>query len=95
MAILLPQQIYALAASVGKSFYENLSGGINATVTVNNVGPAPINLVITRVNAPVVTYAIPAGNSLTLTVNALLVAGLLTTAAGAATGTIQVATAEL
>jgi len=94
MAILLPTQIYNLAASVGKSFYENLAGGINASVTVNNIGPAPINLVITRVDAPVVTYAIPAGNSLTLTVDRLLVAGLLTTAAGAATGTIQVATAE-
>lgn len=94
MAILLPQQTYTLAANVGRSYYENLAGGINASVTVNNVGPASINLVITRVDAPTVTYAIPAGNGLTITVNGLLVAGLLTTALGAATGTIQVAIAE-
>ncbi|MEY8744202.1 hypothetical protein AB9M62_33220 [Bacillales bacterium AN1005] len=36
MAILLPIQYYNLPAGVGKSYYENLAGGSNATVTVNN-----------------------------------------------------------
>ena len=56
MAILLPQQFYNLPAGVGKSYYENLAGGTNASATVNNFGPFPVSLVITRVNAPVVTY---------------------------------------
>jgi hypothetical protein len=94
MAILLPQQFYALEASVGKSYYENLAGGTNASITVNNFGPFPVDLVVTRVNAPVITYLIPAGNSLTLSVDLLLVAALLTTPAGASTGTIQIATAD-
>ncbi|MDY8022396.1 hypothetical protein ABEW60_04200 [Paenibacillus jamilae] len=94
MAILLPQQFYSLAANIGKSYFENLKGGANATITVNNNGPAPIDLVVTRVNAPVITYVIPPTNSLTLEVALLLVAALQTTAAGAATGTIQIATAD-
>ncbi|KHL94068.1 hypothetical protein QW71_19855 [Paenibacillus sp. IHB B 3415] len=94
MAILLPQQFYSLAANIGKSYFENLNGGANATITVNNNGPAPINLVVTRVNAPVITYVIPPTNSLTLEVALLLVAALQTTAAGAATGTIQIATSD-
>lgn len=94
MAILLPQQFFNLPASVGKSYYENLAGGINAAVTVNNNSGFPVDLVIYRVNAPVVTYLIPAFNSLTLSVHALLVAGLLSTAAGAVFGTIEVATSD-
>ncbi|WP_438496709.1 hypothetical protein [Paenibacillus sp. IHBB 3054] len=94
MSILLPQQFYSLAANIGKSYFENLNNGANATITVNNNGPAPINLVVTRVNAPVITYVIPPTNSLTLEVALLLVAALQTTAAGAATGTIQIATAD-
>ncbi|MEK5236702.1 hypothetical protein NST99_13520 [Paenibacillus sp. FSL L8-0470] len=94
MSILLPQQFYSLAANVGKSYFENLNGGANATITVNNNGPAPINLVVTRVNAPVITYVIPPTNSLTLEVALLLVAALQTTAVGPATGTIQIATAD-
>ncbi|MEK4236481.1 hypothetical protein [Paenibacillus sp. FSL H7-0714] len=94
MSILLPQQFYSLAANIGKSYFENLNGGANATITVNNNGPAPINLVVIRVNAPVITYVIPPTNSLTLEVALLLVAALQTTAAGAATGTIQIATAD-
>jgi hypothetical protein len=92
--ILLPQQFYSLAANVGKSYFENLTGGKDATITVNNNGPAPINLVLTLVNAPVITYTIPPSNSLTLAVNLLLVAALLTSAAGAATGTIQISTSD-
>ncbi|AIQ66031.1 hypothetical protein D3C81_134810 [compost metagenome] len=94
MAILLPQQFFNLAAGTGKSYYENLTGGINAAVTVQNNSTFPVNLVITRVNAPVITYTIPAGNSLTLSVNLLLVAALLATAAGPVFGFIQVATSD-
>ncbi|MGG4216985.1 hypothetical protein ABEW32_02005 [Paenibacillus jamilae] len=94
MAILLPSQFYNLAAGVGKSFFENLRGGNNATITVNNTGANPVDLVVTRVNAPVITYTIPAGNSLTLEVALLLVAALQATPAGAVTGTIQIATAD-
>ncbi len=94
MAILLPQQFYSLASGVGKSFFENLKGGNNATITVNNTGANPVDLVVTRVNAPVITYVIPAANSLTLEVALLLVAALQATPAGAVTGTIQIATAD-
>jgi hypothetical protein len=94
MAILLPQQFFNLAAGVGKSYYENLAGGINAAVTVNNNSGFPVDLVLYRVNAPVVTYTIPALNSLTVSVNLLLVAALLSTAAGAVFGTIEVATSD-
>lgn len=94
MAILLAQQIFNLAPGIGKSYYENLAGGINAAVTVNNNSAFPVDLVITRVNAPVVTYVIPALNSLTLSVNSLLVAALQATVAGAVYGTIQVATSD-
>ncbi|MBW4080911.1 hypothetical protein [Paenibacillus sp. S150] len=94
MAILLPQQFFNLAPSVGKSYYENLAGGINAAVTVNNNSTFPVDLVIYRVNAAVVTYIIPAQNSLTLSVNDLLVAALLSSAAGPAFGTIEVATSD-
>ncbi|NOU81834.1 hypothetical protein GC101_23510 [Paenibacillus sp. LMG 31459] len=94
MAILLPQQFFNLAAGVGKSYYENLAGGINAAVTVNNNSGFPVDLVLYRVNAPVVTYTIPALNSLTVSVNLLLVAALLSSAAGAVFGTIEVATSD-
>jgi hypothetical protein len=94
MAILLPQQFFNLAAGVGKSYYENLSGGINAAVTVQNYSANPVDLVITRVNAPVVTYTIPAFNSLTLNVSLLLVAALLAPAIGPTSGSIQIATSD-
>lgn len=94
MAILLAQQVFNLGPAVGKSYYENLNGILNASVTVNNNSGFPVNLVIYRVNAPTVTYEIPALNSLTLTVNAIQVAALLSTAAGAVFGTIQVATSD-
>lgn len=94
MAIVLPQQFYSLAAGVGKSYYENLAGGINAAITVNNTAAFPVNLVITRVNAPVVTYTIPAANSLTVSVDRLLVAALQATAAGPVFGTIQITTSD-
>ncbi|MGE7825214.1 hypothetical protein [Paenibacillus sp. NPDC093718] len=93
MANLLPTQIFSLAPEVGKSYYENLAGGVNASVTVNNFSDGPVALVITRVNAPVVTYVIPPVNSLTLSVELLLVAALLTGALPAF-GTIQVATSD-
>ncbi|MEC0128546.1 hypothetical protein [Paenibacillus pabuli] len=93
MAILLPQQFYNLAAGVGKSYFENLLGGANATITVNNTGANPVNLVVTRVNAPVITYVIPPFNSITLEVALLLVAALQASA-GAVTGTIQIATSD-
>lgn len=94
MAILLPQQTFNLAAGVGKSYYENLAGGTNAAVTVQNLSTYPVDLVITRVNAPVITYTIPPGDSLTLSVQLLLVAALLATAAGAVFGYIQIATSD-
>ncbi|MCE3200719.1 hypothetical protein JI735_23180 [Paenibacillus sonchi] len=94
MAILLPQQFFNLAPSVGKSYYENLDGILNGSVTVNNASAFPVNLVIYRVNAPTVTYVIPGLNSLTITVNALQVAALLSTAAGAVFGTIEIATSD-
>ncbi|ULO05280.1 hypothetical protein H1230_19465 [Paenibacillus sp. 19GGS1-52] len=94
MAILLPQQFFDLAPNVGKSYYENLAGGINAAVTVQNFSALnPVSLVLTRVNAPVVTYVIPPLNSLTIASNKLLVAALLS-GAGAVTGTIEVATSD-
>lgn len=94
MAILLPQQFFTIGPSIGKSYYEDLRGGINATVTVNNNGAAPIDLVLYRVNAPIITYTVPAGSSLTIAVERLLVAALLTTAAGGTFGTIQVVTSD-
>ncbi|AKG36703.1 hypothetical protein [Paenibacillus durus] len=94
MAILLPQQFFNLPAGVGKSFYENLTGGINAAVTVQNNSTFPVDLVLFSVNAPVITYTIPALNSLTIAVNRLLVAALRASAAGAVFGTIQVATSD-
>lgn len=93
MAILLPLQFFDLAPNVGKSYYENLAGGINAAVTVQNNSANPVSLVITRVNAPVITYVIPASNSLTLSVNLLLVAALLS-GTGAVFGTIEIATSD-
>ncbi|SET23845.1 hypothetical protein [Paenibacillus sp. NFR01] len=95
MAILLPQQFFTLAAGVGKSFYENLAGGTNAAVTVQNFSALyPVLLVLYAVNAPVVTYEIPPNNSLTISVGNLLVAALQSTAAGATTGSIQIATSD-
>lgn len=94
MAILLPEQFFSLAPGVGKSYYENLSGGINAAVTVQNNSAFPVDLVIARVNAPVITYTIPAFNSLTLGVTALLYAALQASPAGTVFGTIQVATSD-
>jgi hypothetical protein len=93
MAILLPQQFFTIGPNIGKSYYENLNGGVNASVTVQNNGPAPIELVITRVNAPVISYVIPSLSSLTLSVSRLLVAALLTGAVGTF-GTIQIATSD-
>jgi hypothetical protein len=64
IAILLPQQFYSLNANVGKSYFENLTVGKNATVTVNNNSPTTIELVFTLVNASVLSYAIPPINSI-------------------------------
>lgn len=94
MAVLLPLQIFSLAPNVGKSFYEDLTGGVDAAVTVNNLSGFDVALVITSVNAPVVTYVIPGNNSLTLVVPRLLVAALLTGSVPAF-GTIQIVTAEI
>jgi len=94
MAILLPQQFFSLAPVIGKSYYEDLTGGTNATVTVQNNSAFPVDLVITRVNAPVITYSVPAFQSLTLAVDLLLVAALLSTVAGTTFGTIQIATSD-
>ncbi|MGG1880664.1 hypothetical protein ABDI30_24315 [Paenibacillus cisolokensis] len=94
MAVLLPLQVFSLAPDVGKSFYENLNGGADAAVTVNNLSEFDVALVITSVNAPVQTYVIPGNNSLTLVVPRLLVAALLTGAVPAF-GTIQVVSAQL
>ncbi|MBY0009010.1 hypothetical protein [Paenibacillus typhae] len=93
MAVVLPIQYFNIGPNVGKSFYENLAGGINAAVTVNNNSANPISLVISRVNAPVITYEVPAVNSLTLAVDLLLYAALLT-GAGAAFGTIEITTSD-
>ncbi|PWW45271.1 MULTISPECIES: hypothetical protein [Paenibacillus] len=79
-----------LPAGVGKSFYENLSGGANATVAVNNFGPAAVSLVITRVDAPVVTYVIPVNSGLIITASGVLVFALLANQGGDAVGTIEV-----
>ncbi|MBY0115087.1 hypothetical protein MHB43_07010 [Paenibacillus sp. FSL H8-0317] len=95
MAILLPQQFYNLPAGVGKSYYENLAGGTNASATVNNFGPFPVSLVITRVNAPVVTYVVPVNSSLTISAGGVLVFALLANLGGAASGTIQFAVGDL
>ena len=95
MAILLPEQFFIIGPSVGKSYFEDLAGGTDAAVTVNNNGLFPVNLVLYPVNHAPITYLVPAGTSLTIVVHALLVAGLLTTAAGGTFGTIQVATAHL
>ncbi|SDC91115.1 hypothetical protein SAMN02799630_01695 [Paenibacillus sp. UNCCL117] len=89
MAILLPIENYNLNPNVSKSYYEDLRGGTNASVTVNNDGFNPVSLIIVRVNQPVIIYEIPAFNSLTLSVNLLLLAGLVT-GAGGTFGTIQV-----
>ncbi|WHY21748.1 hypothetical protein QNH28_12510 [Paenibacillus sp. G2S3] len=94
MAIVLPQQFFVLEPVIGKSYYENLAGGINAAVTVNNISDQPVQLVLTRVNAPVITYTIPAFNSLTLQVHALLVAALLSTPAGTTFGFIEISTSD-
>lgn len=95
MAIVLPLQIFTLGPGVvGKSYYENLAGGIDAAVTVNNLSPDPVDLVLTLVNAPVVTYTIPAFDSLTLAVNQLLVAALINTPAGPAFGFIEITSSD-
>ncbi|MFC4100680.1 hypothetical protein [Paenibacillus xanthanilyticus] len=94
MAILLPQQFFNLAAGVGKSYYEDLTGGKNASVTVQNNSAFAVELVLTRANAPVISYAIPAFNSLTVVTHGLLVAALLANGGGATFGYIQVATAD-
>ncbi|QHW30136.1 hypothetical protein GZH47_04295 [Paenibacillus rhizovicinus] len=95
MALLLPEQTFNIGPSIGKSYFEDLQGGTNATVTVNNQGAFPVDLVLTRVNAPVITYTVPDGTSLTLALGLLLVAALLTSAAGGTNGTIQVAVDSL
>ncbi|MFF3922121.1 hypothetical protein [Paenibacillus lactis] len=92
MALLLPEQIFDLAPQVGKSYYENLTGGDPATIIVNNFSEGAVGLVLTRVNEPVTTYVIPGFNSLSLTVDNLLVAALLTGTVPAF-GTIHIATA--
>lgn len=94
LAILLPPQFFLLEPVVGKSYYENLAGGTNAAVTVQNNSANPVQLVLTRVNAPVITYTIPGFNSLTLSVDRLLVAALLSTPAGTVSGTIEIATSD-
>ncbi|MBP2001893.1 hypothetical protein J2Z69_002949 [Paenibacillus shirakamiensis] len=93
MAILLPNQIFNLGPNVGKSFFEDLTGGRDATVTVNNTGAVPVSLVLTRVNAPVITYVIPPQNSLTLAVHRLLVAAILA-GTGPSSGSIEIASTD-
>ncbi|GGA47954.1 hypothetical protein [Paenibacillus physcomitrellae] len=94
MAILLPLQTFDIGPGIGKSYFEDLRGGTNATVTVNNDGAAPIDLVLFPVNSPVLTYTIPAGTSLTIGVGLLLVAALLTGPAAGTFGTIQIVASD-
>jgi hypothetical protein len=90
MAIVLPIEPFSIPASTGKSYYEDLTGSSSASVTVYNAGAFPISLVLTRSVGPLITYVIPALSSLTVKVDLLLVAALLTSAAGGTSGTIRV-----
>lgn len=89
-AVTLPAETFNLPPVVGKSFYEDLTGGTDAAITVQNNSTFPVELVVTRVNAPVVTYVVPGLNSLTISVRRLLVAALKSTPAGTTFGTIQI-----
>ena len=62
---------------------------------MNNFGPFPVSLVITRVNAPVVSYVFPVNSSLTISAGGVLVFALLANLGGAASGTIQFAVGDL
>lgn len=92
MAILLPEQVFSLAPSVGKTFYEN-QAGVNASVTISNFSDEPISLVITRVGAPAVTYVIGGQDRRVFGIELLQIAALLT-GSSAAYGTIHVAATE-
>ncbi|OMF81751.1 hypothetical protein [Paenibacillus glucanolyticus] len=92
MAILLPEQIFSLAPSVGKSFYEH-QAGVDASVTISNFSDEPISLVITRVGAPALTYVIEAHDQRVFSIELLQMAALLT-GSSAAYGTIVVATTK-
>ncbi|MDP4095707.1 hypothetical protein OIN60_02735 [Paenibacillus sp. P96] len=94
MAILLPSQPFLLAAGVGSSYFEDLTGGTNASVTVNNTSANPVSLVLYTTTPPVLTYTIPPGNARTIEVGGLQVAALQAPAAGAVAGFIQVAVSD-
>ncbi|MFB9326677.1 hypothetical protein ACFFSY_12200 [Paenibacillus aurantiacus] len=94
-AILLPQQVFNVPAGVSKSYFENLTGPVNASVTVQNNSTFSVTLILTHANGPTINYVIPAAQSLTVVVPGLLLAGLFSNGGGATFGYIQVAVATL
>lgn len=93
MTVALPIPINQ-AAHIGQSYYENQRGGTRAVVSVDNTSAHVFHIVLTLVDQPVVSYEVASLNGLTLQVNGLLVAGILASAACAATGSVCITFTE-
>jgi hypothetical protein len=90
MAVFIEDIVINQGPNVGKSYYESPRGGTHAVVTVFNSSGFTFNVVLTLANQGVVSYPVPSNNSLALEVNGLLVVAILSSAAGAATGEIDI-----
>lgn len=77
-----------MVVGVGKLYYENLFGGINVSIMVNNVGFVLVELVVICVDVFVIMYMIFVGNSFMLLVYLLFVVVLLIMVVGVLIGMI-------
>lgn len=85
MAYILPEVFY-LPAAESKTYYEDLTGGKDATVNVLNLSRHPVELVISSSGAPDATYTISGFNSRSVSVDLLVKVVLSSTVAGPAFG---------
>ncbi|WP_151734666.1 hypothetical protein [Paenibacillus tengchongensis] len=93
MSVLLQQQPFTLDPLSGSSYYEDLTGGSTAAVTVINNFITTVRVEVLIVNRGIVNYLVPAFQSLTLKASPVLYVGLFNTdPVNPATGFLTVAT---
>lgn len=94
MSILLPLIVFDQPANLLRSYYKNLAGGTTAEVVVTNTSAYPLQAVFTTIDAPVLTYTVPANESFGLGLQKLLVIAIQSSDAGAVQGDIDMTIAD-
>lgn len=93
MAYILPELFY-LPVAESKTYYEDLSGGKDATINILNLSRHPVELVVSSSGVADATYTISGFNSRSVSVDLLLKVMLTSTVAGPAFGGLLITSFE-